>query len=395
MEWDYRDYVIVGAGLSGAVVAERIANVLKKKVWVLEKRQHIGGNCYDYIDDNGLRINKYGAHIFHTNNERVYDYITSFSEWIRYDHKVLSYVDDQYVPIPVNINTVNKLYNLSIRNKVEMKQWLESVQVKYDQITNSEEMCKSRYYIYPLFDIYRYRVGNDLYEKLFKDYTYKQWNKYPKELDASVLARIPIRMTHDDRYFTDKYQLLPKDGYTSFIGKLLNHELITVKLNTDFFDIKDEISFCKLIYTGPIDQYYANSGYEKLEYRSIDFVEHRYKNTNFVQPASVVNYPKLDVPYTRIVEYKHFWNQFHSPHTTIVCEYSHDSAISISENREPYYPVPNERNLKLYERYKQLTETEHNVYFVGRLANYKYFNMDEAILNSLILFDDIYENKNK
>jgi UDP-galactopyranose mutase len=366
------DVLIVGCGLSGVVIAEKFASVLNKKVLIIDKRDHIGGNCYDYYDkDTNILMNKYGAHLFHTNSERVWEYVNRFDKWIRWDHEVYSMIENKLVNIPVNINTVNKICDQNIKNSEEMDKWLYENQVKYDSITNSEEMAKSR-------------VGDTLYEKMFKNYTYKQWEKYPHELDASVLARIPIRNNFDNRYFDDKYQGLPEKGYTHFIEKILDNKNITVKLNTDYFEIENKEGFEAVIYTGPIDQYYSNKNLEKLEYRSIDFQIERHFNMNYYQPNSVVNYPELDVPFTRIVEYKHFLDQ-KSKHTVIVKEVTTD-------NGEPYYPVPNSKNLKLYEEYKKFTLEEKNVHFLGRLANYKYFNMDTAILNALEYFDNNFKS---
>jgi len=230
------------------------------------------------------------------------------------------------------------------------------------------------------------RIGNTLYEKLVKDYTFKQWNKYPNELDKSVLERIPIRNNFDTRYFSDKYQALPHKGYTNFFKKIIDNKNIEVKLNTDYFEfIKTNNNYDIIIFTGPIDSYFSN--FEKLEYRSIDFDIQIIKNMNYYQPNSVVNYPDINIPYTRIVEYKHFLNQ-KSNDTIIVTEKTNDIG-------EPYYPVPNKKNLDLYKKYKELAikEEENNVFFVGRLANYKYFNMDEAILNALEFFDNVISNK--
>lgn len=362
------DIIIVGAGLSGCVIAERFANLKNKKVLILEKRNHIGGNCYDYVDENGILINKYGAHLFHTNYDDVWNYVNHFDKWIRWEHKVYGLVDDQIVSIPVNITTVNILCNENIKDEKEMNEWLQKNQIKYEKIENSEQVAKSR-------------VGDVLYNKIFKDYTYKQWNKYPEELKPEVLARIPIKNNFDCRYFTDKYQALPHKGYTHFFNKLINSPNIDIQLNTDYLEIKDKIPKDKIvIYTGPIDLYFSNIGYDKLEYRSINFVEERYKNMNYYQCNSVINYPNINVEYTRIVEYKHFLNQ-KSPHTTIVKEYTTD-------NGDPYYPVLNEKNLKLYEIYKEHANKEKNIHFIGRLANYKYFNMDEAIKNSLDYFNN-------
>lgn len=365
-------WLIVGAGLSGAVIAERIANVNNEKALIIDKRDHIGGNCYDYIDEEtNILINKYGAHLFHTNNHEVWNYINKFCDWIRWEHKVIAYVDNKYVSLPVNITTVNELCNEHIQNENEFEEWLNQNQIMYDKIENSEQICKSR-------------VGEKLYEKLFKNYTYKQWNKYPDELHYSVLERIPIHKSFDTRYFKDKYQALPEKGYTHFFKTLLNHPNIEIKLNTDFDEFKKHNNlneFKGIIYTGPIDSYFGNT-LDKLEYRSIDFKVERYYNMNYYQPNSVVNYPEPEFDFTRIVEYKHFLNQ-PSPHTLIVSETTNDIG-------EPYYPILNKKNIELYEKYKELAENEEknkNVFFVGRLANYKYFNMDQAILNALNLFN--------
>lgn len=366
-------YLIVGCGLSGVTIAERIATVLNVKSVIIEKRNHIGGNCYDYNDtETGILVCKYGAHIYRSNNKSVWEYVNKYSEWIRWEHKVLSSVDGKFVSVPVNITTVNELCNENIQTCDEMNEWLNNVQVKYDNITNSEEMCKSR-------------VGELLYNKMFKNYTYKQWNKYPEELNASVLQNIPVRNNFDCRYFDHKYQALPKHGYTKFIENMLNNENITVKLNTsylDFMKTHDTTDFKGIIFTGPIDDYFSHNNIDKLEYRSLIFDTKIYKNMNYYQPNSVVNYPENNVPFTRIVEYKHFLNQS-SNDTIVVSETSTDTG-------EPFYPVPNAHNLKLYEQYKELAKKEEiakNVYFVGRLANYKYFNMDEAIANALSFFD--------
>jgi UDP-galactopyranose mutase len=364
------DILIVGCGLSGVVIAERFANIQNKKVLIIDKRDHVGGNVYDYIDeDTNILMNKYGAHLFHTSNEQVWDYINKFDKWVRWDHEVIGKIGNSLINIPVNINTVNTLCNQSITTTEEMNKWLAENQIKYDIIDNSEKMAKSR-------------VGTVLYDKIFRDYTYKQWGVYPEELDASVLARIPIRNDFDNRYFNDKYQALPEKGYTNFINKLLYNNNITVQLETDYFDFikNSDYTFEEVIYTGPIDMFYKDQNLEKLEYRSIDFTIEKHYNMNYFQSNSVVNYPEIDIPYTRIVEYKHFLNQ-ESKDTVIVKE------VTTNEG-EPYYPVPNKKNMELYEKYRDLTLKEKNIHFLGRLANYKYFNMDTAIFNALEYFNN-------
>lgn len=356
--------MITGAGISGSVMAERYAS-MGKKVVVIEKRAHIGGNCYDYIDENGILVSKYGAHLFHTNEEDVWEYVNKFAEWYPWEHKVLARVDNATVPVPVNITTVNTLLGERIQTPEEMTAWLAANRIPIDHPRNGGEAVRGK-------------IGEYLYEKMFKYYTKKQWDKYPEELDASVLERIPVRTNFDDRYFTDKYQALPKGGYTKFFEKILDHPNIEVVLNTDYFDVKDKYAhYEKLFYTGPIDRFFENHIQEKLEYRSINFVSETLEQEYF-QENSVVNYPGMEVDYTRIIEYKYFGNQ-KSDKTTIVKEYTVDEG-------EPYYPVPNQKNREIYEKYKKEADKWVDVYFVGRLANYKYFNMDQAFKNALDLF---------
>lgn len=370
------EVIIVGAGLSGIVLGEQFSSKLNKKVLIIDKRDHFGGNCFDYVDnETGILMNKYGAHLFHTNDEEVFKYINKFCKWKKWEHKVLGLIDNEYVPIPVNITTVNKLCNENITTESEMDDWLHKNQVKYDEINNGEQMAKSR-------------VGEVLYDKIFKHYTYKQWKKYPEELAPEVLARIPVRNSFDDRYFSDKYQCLPESGYTHFFKMILekHQHNIDVKLNVDFFDLKDDIRKEQIvIYTGPIDMYFADKGLPKLEYRSIDFHIERKMNTDFYQKYSVVNYPSNETPYTRCVEYKHFLNQ-QSEHTVCVKE-------TTTDNGEPYYPVLNERNKNLYAQYQKMAQEEGgNIHFIGRLASYKYFNMDQAIKNSLNYYKEHFKN---
>lgn len=367
--------LIIGCGLSGAVLAERLASI-GKKVLIIDKRDHIGGNCYDYVDENGILINKYGAHLFHTNNETVWDYVNRFSDWIKYEHSVVGSVDGKLVPIPVNIDTVNLLLDAKIDDSKQMEDWLQENANVYDTPQNGKEAAINR-------------VGEKLYDKIFHHYTKKQWDKYPEELDRSVLERIPVRKDYEDRYFTDTYQALPKRGYTYLFERILDNANIEVRLGCDEHEYKilqQLQQFETTIFTGPIDHYFANEGYPKLEYRSIRFEKETVMtpNNTHYQSNSVVNYPSPDVEFTRIVEYKHFLQQ-ESEYSTIVKEYTTDHG-------DPYYPVPNEENIELYERYKRLASKEtvtRDVHFVGRLANYKYFNMDQAILNALNFFDEI------
>ena len=364
------DIVIVGAGISGAVLARQYAEV-GKRVAIIEKRDHIAGNCYDYYDDNGILVSKYGAHLFHTNYEDVWSYVNRFADWYPWEHKVIAEVEGKRVPIPVNITTVNTLYGTKIETEAEMRTWLDDNRVDHPEAANGR-------------DAVLHKVGNDLYEKMFRHYTKKQWDKYPEELDASVLNRIPVRTNTDDRYFSDKYQALPKGGYTVLFEGILDHAGIDVYLGTDFFDVRDSLQgYEKLFYTGPIDRFFEfkHSLTEKLEYRSINFVSETV-NKEYFQENSVVNYPGKEVDYTRIVEYRHFGDQQGPQVTTIVKEYTTDEG-------DPYYPVPNARNQRIYERYRAEAEALEDVYFVGRLANYKYFNMDQAFKNALDLFEEL------
>lgn len=363
------DIVIIGAGISGATLAERYATELNKKVLVIEKRDHIGGNCYDYYDEAGILVSKYGAHIFHTTYEDVWNYVSKFTKWHSYQHKVVSSFDGKLVPIPVNITTVNAVHNVNIKTEKEMEAWLKENTVQNDDPQNSEEIALSR-------------VGQLLYEKMFKKYTEKQWNLPPHKLSPSVIGRIPVRTNFEDRYFTDPYQAIPKKGYTELFKNMLNHPNITVILNTDYFSFKHKLkNYEKLFFTGPIDQFFTYKYGKKLQYRSLRF-EFETHDKEFYQQNAVINYPN-DHEYTRIVEYKHFTGQKHRK-TTISKEYP-------TWDGEPYYPVPSEENLKLFEKYQKEAEKleKKNIYFVGRLANYKYFNMDQAFKNALDLFERV------
>lgn len=363
------DIVIIGAGISGVTLAERYAS-LGRRVLIVEKRNHIGGNCYDRYNEDDILISEYGAHLFHTSYDDVWEYVNRFSEWYPYEHRVLSFVDGKLVPVPVNIDTVNTLFGIKIKTEEEMQKWLDENTEKIENPKNSEESALRR-------------VGKVLYEKMFKNYTKKQWDMWPSELEASVMDRIPVRTNHDNRYFGDKYQALPKGGYTKIFEKMLNHPNITVMLDTAYEDIKNNIvGYEKLFCTGPIDQFFEYKFGEKLQYRSIRF-EFETHDKEFYQSNSVINYPSEEYPYTRIIEYKYFTGQKH-PKTTIAKEYS-------TWEGEPYYPVPTERNREIYAKYKQEAEKleKEGIYFVGRLANYKYFNMDQAFKNALDLFNKL------
>ena len=375
------DNCIVGAGLSGSVIAENYARLLGQTSLIIEKRHHIGGNCFDYIDDDtGIRVSLFGAHLFHTKHERVWEYVNKFSEWVNYEHKVLGVVNGKTVPIPVTIDTVNTLFDMNIQTTEEMDEFMKKERVVFnDENGNPREAKNSE-------EVALMNVGQRLYDLIFKPYTFKQWAKYPAELGPEVLSRIPVRNDHDGRYFSDPHQALPKNGYTSIFENMLKSPKITILTNTDYFEVKDKLKCKRLYYTGPVDAYFSNLGWPKLEYRSLSFERVVQKDTpGYFQEASVVNHPQShnvngeEVDFTRIVEYKHLLNQT-SDHTIYFIERSKDGG-------EPYYPVPNQENKELYKRYQEMAEKEEGVTFVGRLANYKYFNMDDAILNALELFD--------
>lgn len=354
------DYLIVGAGFAGSVMAERLASQFNKRVLILEKRNHIAGNAYDEFDEYGILVHRYGPHIFHTNSKEVFEYLSQFTEWIPYEHKVLAKIGSELYPIPINRITINKLYNLNLKTEDEVKDYFESVKEKGFRILNSEDIIVNQ-------------VGKDLFEKFFKHYTKKQWNLEANQLSPSVCGRIPVRTNDDCRYFTDKYQFMPKDGYTKMFENILNHKNIEVILNTDYKSILDSIKFYKMIYTGPID-YFFDYKFGKLPYRSIRFEFRNYESER-LQEAAVYNYVEPNTDYTRVTEYKHLTAQ-KSKSTTISYEFS-------EKDGEPFYPVPTEENKRKYHLYKSERKKLSNVYFCGRLAEYQYYNMDQVVANCI------------
>ncbi len=364
------DYLIVGAGFAGSVLAERLATIANKKVLLIDKRNHIGGNTFDFYNDYGILVHKYGPHIFHTNSRDVFDYLSLFTEWRQYEHHVLASVDGQLVPIPINQNTVNTLYGLNL-NSSEVADFLKSKAEKKDHIRTSEDVVINA-------------VGKELYEKFFKGYTKKQWGLDPSELDASVTARVPTRTNRDNRYFTDIYQAMPLHGYTRLFENMISHPNIKIMLNTDYTEVQNIIPHKSLIYTGPIDCYF-NYCYGKLPYRSIDF-KFETLEQEFFQSVGTVNYP-ITQAYTRITEFKYLTGQKH-PKTSIVYEYP-------KADGDPYYPIPRAENNKMYKKYQLLADTLPNIYFTGRLGTYKYYNMDQVVAQSLSLFKKIMHNELK
>jgi len=362
------DYLIVGAGFAGSVLAERLAAGLGKRVLVVDRRPHIGGNAYDYHDEAGVLIHRYGPHIFHTNSQRIVDYLSRFTQWRPYEHRVLAVVDGQQVPIPINRDTLNALYGLQLESDEEAAAYLASRAEPVEQIRTSEDVVVNQ-------------IGRELYEKFFRGYTRKQWGLDPSQLDRSVTARVPTRTNTDDRYFTDEFQQMPLHGYTRMFEKMLDHPNIKVMLNTDYREIRDEVQHDHLIYCGPIDEYF-DYRFGKLPYRSLRF-EHKSLAQERFQAVGTVNYPAEEVPYTRISEYKHLTGQQH-PHTSITYEYP-------SAEGDPYYPIPRPENAELYKRYQQLAEQTPGVTFLGRLGTYKYYNMDQVVGQALALYKRIEE----
>jgi len=357
------DYLIVGAGFSGVVSARLLAEK-GKKVLVVDKRNHIGGNCYDYYDENGILVHKYGPHIFHTDNKEVWSFLSRFTKWYLYQHKVLSYVNGMLVPMPINVDTINKLYgtNYSCHN---IDEFYDGVKVNNIKVENARDMVISK-------------VGEELYNMFFKGYTRKQWGVSPEELEKEVTARIPTRSNREDRYFTNVYQGMPANGYTKLFEDMLCHENIHVMLNTDYKFIKNEIKYESLIYTGCADEFFDYK-FGKLPYRSIKF-EFETLNKEYYQPVGTVNYPN-DYDFTRITEFKHLTGQ-KTDKTTIMREYS-------SAEGEPYYPVPQKKNQELYLKYEKEATKLSNVYFLGRLGQYKYMNMDVVIEEAINLVHKI------
>jgi UDP-galactopyranose mutase len=355
------DTLVVGAGFAGSVLAERLANVCGQRVLVVDKRSHIGGNAYDRHDDAGILIHPYGPHIFHTNSADIFEYLSQFTEWRPYQHRVLASVDGQMLPMPINLDTVNRLYGLNLTS-FEMQGWLDSVAEKLSAVETSEDVVVSK-------------VGRDLYLKFFRGYTRKQWGLDPSELDASVTARVPTRTNRDDRYFADTYQAMPRHGYTRMFEKMLSSPNIKVLLNCDYREIVDLVPWKHMVYSGPIDAFF-NHRYGKLPYRSLEFQHVNLPQEQF-QKVGTVNYPN-DYAYTRISEFKHITGQ-RAESTSIV--YEHPRAEG-----DPYYPVPRKENAELYKRYEHDAEQLPNVTFVGRLATYKYYNMDQVVGQALTAF---------
>jgi UDP-galactopyranose mutase len=364
------DYLIVGAGFAGSVLADRLARRLDKRVLIVDRRPHIGGNAYDCHDEAGLLIHKYGPHIFHTNSADIFDYLSQFTAWRQYQHRVRAWVDGRLVPIPINLDTINELYGLSL-DVPGMKAFLATVAEKHEPPKTAEDVVVNG-------------MGRELYEKFFRGYTRKQWGLDPSELDAQVTARVPVRFNRDDRYFTDAYQAMPARGFTHLFGNMLDHPNIKVMLNTDFREIRDEVTYDQMIFTGPIDEYFDYQ-FGRLPYRCLEF-KHETHHRPVFQAAPVVNYPN-EYAYTRVTEFKYLTGQEHSS-TSIVYEFPRADG-------DPYYPIPRPDNAALYKRYEALATQTPEVHFVGRLATYRYYNMDQVVGQALALFTKLSGLKRK
>ncbi len=355
------DWIVVGAGFAGAVMAERLARVRGESVLVVDKRDHIAGNAHDRANADGLLFHQYGPHIFHTNSSAIVDYLSRFTAWRPYEHRVLASVDGQLVPIPINRTTINRLYGLDL-DEAGVAAFLAARAEPVDTIRTSEDVVVAA-------------IGRELYEKFFRGYTRKQWGLDPSELDRSVTARVPTRTNDDDRYFTDKFQAMPADGYTAMFRKMLDHPRITVRLGTDGLKLPPSERPARMIYTGPIDAYFGHA-FGALPYRSLRFRHVTLDQPQF-QPVGTVNYPQ-DQDYTRITEVKHITGQSH-PQTTLTYEYP-------SAEGDPYYPIPRPENEALFKRYEALARSEPDTWFVGRLATYRYYNMDQVVGQALATF---------
>ena len=362
------DYLVVGAGFAGATIAERLAADAGRKVVVCDRRPHIGGNAYDCYDDAGVLVHKYGPHIFHTNSRDVYEYLSQFTEWRPYQHRVLACVDGQLLPVPINLTTVNRMYGTKFTS-FELEEFFRSVAEPRASIRTSEDVIVSK-------------VGRELYEKFFRNYTRKQWGLDPSELDAAVTARVPVRTNCDDRYFTDTYQVMPRHGYTRMFERMLTHPNIMILLNADYREVRQMIPHAEVIFTGPVDEFFEYR-FGRLPYRSLQF-EFETRNVPVAQEGPVINYPNENA-YTRVTEFKYLTGQEH-PKSTVVYEYPRDEG-------DPYYPVPRPENAELYTLYKELADNQDRVAFVGRLATYRYYNMDQVVAQALATYRRLEETR--
>ncbi|WP_368671983.1 UDP-galactopyranose mutase [Jatrophihabitans endophyticus] len=362
------DVLIAGAGFAGAVLAERLAAGSGSRVLVVDRRPHVGGNAYDHHDAAGILVHRYGPHIFHTNSREVFDYLSGFTDWRPYEHRVLADVRGHHVPMPINRTTLNRLFGLDLTTDADAAAFLAARAEPVDTIRSAEDVVVSA-------------VGRELYELFFRGYTRKQWGLDPSELDRSVTQRVPTRTSTDDRYFTDTFQAMPAAGYTAMFERMLDHPNITVELGLDYADAVREVEVDHTVFTGPIDAFFEHR-FGALPYRSLEFRHETHARRRF-QPVGVVNYPAEDVPYTRITEYKHLTGQV-SPSTSITYELPRADG-------DPYYPIPRPENQALFKRYEALALARQDVTFVGRLATYRYYNMDQVVGQALATYRRLVE----
>ena len=367
---DSFDTLVVGAGYAGAIMAERLASQCGQRVLVVDRRNHIAGNAYDYLDEHGVLVHRFGPHIFHTNALKVVEYLDQFTDWRPYEHRVVAQVGERRLPIPINRTTINELYGLDLSTDAEVERFLAERAELVEVIRNSEDVVLAK-------------VGRELYETFFRGYTTKQWGLDPAELNASVCARIPTRTNTDDRYFTDVFQKMPADGYTAMFERMLDHPGIEVRLSTEYADVRDEVEYGHTVYTGPIDAFFDHC-FGELPYRSLewDFVTESTPSGECVLPVASVNYPSLDVPYTRVTEFRHLSGQTEHPMSTLAYEYPRASG-------DPYYPIPRDDTRELYRRYESLGAERVDVTLVGRLARYQYLNMDQVTAQALQAFEQL------
>jgi UDP-galactopyranose mutase len=358
------DYLVVGAGFAGATIAQRLAAHGGKKVLICDRRPHIGGNAYDHYDEAGILVHKYGPHIFHTNSREVFEFLSQFTEWRPYQHRVRACVDGQLLPIPINLDTVTQHYGTNMTS-FTLEEFFKSVAEPVAAVRTSEDVIVSR-------------VGRELYEKFFRNYTRKQWGLDPSELDATVTARVPVRTNRDDRYFTDTYQVMPRHGFTRMFERMLTHPNIKVLLNADYREVRETIPHEEVVFTGPVDEYFDYC-FGKLPYRSLQF-QFETRNEAVAQPAPVINYPNENA-YTRVTEFKYLTGQEHAK-TSLVYEFARADG-------DPYSPIPRPENAALYRKYQELAEATPGVHFIGRLGTYKYYNMDQVVAQALTLYSKL------
>ena len=354
------DVLIVGAGFAGCTIAERLA-AAGRQVLVLDRREHIGGNAFDELDSHGVLVHRYGPHIFHTNATHVAEYLSRFTAWRDYEHRVLSSLSGKLYPMPINRTTINLLYGLSL-DEAGVAAYLERVREPKERVENSEDLVLGS-------------VGRDLCDRFFRNYTRKQWGLDLSQLSSAVAGRIPVRTNDDDRYFTDSFQKMPADGYTAMFTRMLQSPNIRMELGTVYQQAASRIQAGHIFYSGPIDEFYGFR-FGHLPYRSLRFKHEHLAAVERYQPVGTVNYPN-EFDFTRITEFKHLTGQHHAG-TSLVREFPQSSG-------EPYYPVPTPENQQRYQQYAALAQAEPNVHFIGRLAEYRYYNMDQVVAAALKL----------